>query len=63
MGPIGEESVCHMMSNVQVVTQLGDKPYTKMKTMVERSMCMAEEECVKLLPNHSWSYLEWVFLY
>ena len=62
MGPIGEESVCHMMSNVQVVTQLGDKPYTKMKTMVERSMCMAEE-CVKLLPNHSWSYLEWVFLY
>ena len=52
-----------MMSNVQVVTQLGDKPYTKMKTMVERSMCMAEEECVKLLPNHSWSYLEWVFLY
>ena len=63
MGPIGEESVCHMMSSVQVVTQLGDKPYTKMKTMVERSMCMAEEECVKLLPNHSWSYLEWVFLY
>ena len=59
IGPIGEENVCHMMSNVQfewLVTQLGDKPYTEMKTMVERSMCMAEEECVKLLPNHSWSY-------
>ena len=58
IGPIGEENVCHMMSNVHVVTQLGDKPYTEMKTMVERRMCMAEEECVKLLPNHSWSYLE-----
>ena len=59
MGPIGEENVCHMMSNVQfewLVTQLGDKLYTEMKTIVERSMCMAEEECVKLLPNHSWSY-------
>ena len=59
MGPIGEENVCHMMNNVQVewpVTQQGGKPYTEMKTMVERSMCMAGEECVMLLPNHSWTY-------
>ena len=51
MGPIGEESVCHMMSNVQVVTQLGDKPYTKMKTMVERSMSMAEEDVSSYYPT------------